>query len=201
MIGSLRGRLIDRGHDGELLIDVAGVGYRVTVTPSTSVDLGAADDDVFVHTHHSVREDSETLYGFATIDERRVFEAVISAHGVGPSLGMAILSVHGPDALRLAVADDDIAAMCLVPGVGKKTAARIVMELKSKLDLPESSAAMVSGDGDHGKHTSARSDLRSALEGLGYAPDEIHAVISELPADGEVGSLLKEALRRLAGVH
>ncbi len=201
MIGSLRGRLLDRGHDGVLLIEVAGIGYRVTVTPSISVDLGGGDDEVFVHTHHSVREDSETLYGFATIDERRVFEAVISAHGVGPSLGMAILSVHGPDALRLAVADDDIGAMCLVPGVGKKTAARIVMELKSKLDLPDSSVVVVPGDGDAPKRASARADLRSALEGLGYAADEIHAVVSELPADGEVGVLLKEALRRLAGVH
>ncbi len=198
MIGSLRGRLLDRGRDGELLVEVAGVGYRVMVTPSTSVDVAAPDDEVFVHIHHSVREDAEMLYGFSTIDERRIFESLISAHGVGPSLGMAILSVHSPDALRRAVADDDITTMCLVPGVGKKTAARIVMELKSKLDLPDSPVMIPGvGAGVTGR-SSTRSDLRTALEGLGYGVDEIHTVLSELPIDGEVGELLKDALRRLA---
>ncbi len=202
MIGSLRGRLLDRGHDGELLIEVGGVGYRVSVTPSTSVSLGEPDQEVFIHTHLSVREDSQTLYGFATIDERRIFESLISAHGVGPSLGLAILSVHGPDALRRAVADDDIAALCLVPGVGKKTAARLVMELKSRLDLPDTPVVVLTDDGEAMVAASARSDLRNALEGLGYAPDEIHAVLVDLPSEGDVSELLKDALRRLAsGVH
>ena len=199
MIGSLRGRLLDRGPDGELLIEVGGVGHRVQVTPSTSVTIGELDGEVFVHTHHAVREDSETLYGFATIAERRVFESLISAHGVGPALGLAILSVHGPDALRRAVAEDDVAALCLVPGVGKKTAARLVMELKSKLDLPEGEIAVPSGDGGQTSAGSdSRADVRTALEGLGYGADEIHAVLVDLPAEGDVGGLLKDALRRLA---
>ncbi len=199
MIGSLRGRLLDRGPDGELLIEVGGVGHRVQVTPSTSVTIGEVDGEVFVHTHHAVREDSETLYGFATIAERRVFESLISAHGVGPALGLAILSVHGPDALRRAVADDDVAALCLVPGVGKKTAARLVMELKSKLDLPEGEIAVPSGDsGQASASGDSRADVRTALEGLGYGADEIHAVLVDLPTEGDVGGLLKDALRRLA---
>ena len=199
MIGSLRGRLLDRGPDGELLIEVGGVGHRVQVTPSTSVTIGEVDGDVFVHTHHAVREDSETLYGFATIAERRVFESLISAHGVGPALGLAILSVHGPDALRRAVAEDDVAALCLVPGVGKKTAARLVMELKSKLDLPEGEIAVPSGDsGQASASGDSRADVRTALEGLGYGADEIHAVLTDLPNEGDVGGLLKDALRRLA---
>lgn len=199
MIGSLRGRLLDRGHDGELLIEVAGVGYRAQVTPSTSVTIGEIDGEVFVHTHHAVREDSETLYGFATIAERRVFESLISAHGVGPALGLAILSVHGPDALRIAVANDDVAALCLVPGVGKKTAARLVMELKSKLDLPDSDIVVLTDDGSPAAVAGgARADVRTALEGLGYAADEIHAVLVDLPADGETSDLLRDALRRLA---
>ena len=199
MIGSLRGRLLDRGPDGELLIEVGGVGHRVQVTPSTSVTIGALDGEVFVHTHHAVREDSETLYGFATIAERRVFESLISAHGVGPALGLAILSVHGPDALRRAVAEDDVAALCLVPGVGKKTAARLVMELKSKLDLPEGEIAVPSGDsGQASASGDSRADVRTALEGLGYGADEIHAVLVDLPTEGDVGGLLKDALRRLA---
>ena len=199
MIGSLRGRLLDRGPDGELLIEVGGVGHRVQVTPSTSVTIGEVDGEVFVHTHHAVREDSETLYGFATITERRVFESLISAHGVGPALGLAILSVHGPDALRRAVAEDDVAALCLVPGVGKKTAARLVMELKSKLDLPEGEIAVPSGDsGQASASGDSRADVRTALEGLGYGADEIHAVLVDLPTEGDVGGLLKDALRRLA---
>ena len=199
MIGSLRGRLLDRGPDGELLIEGGGVGHRVQVTPSTSVTIGELDGEVFVHTHHAVREDSETLYGFATIAERRVFESLISAHGVGPALGLAILSVHGPDALRRAVAEDDVAALCLVPGVGKKTAARLVMELKSKLDLPEGEIAVPSGDsGQASASGDSRADVRTALEGLGYGADEIHAVLVDLPTEGDVGGLLKDALRRLA---
>ena len=199
MIGSLRGRLLDRGPDGELLIEAAGVGYRVSVTPSTSISIGEVDGEVFVHTHHAVREDSETLYGFATIHERRIFESLISAHGVGPALGLAILSVHGPDALRRAVAEDDVAALCLVPGVGKKTAARLVMELKSKLDLPDADVVVLTDDGEPAAvGGGARADVRTALEGLGYAPDEIHAVLVDLPAEGQTSDLLKDALRRLA---
>ena len=199
MIGSLRGRLLDRGPDGELLIEAAGVGYRVSVTPSTSISIGEVDGEVFVHSHHAVREDSETLYGFATIHERRIFESLISAHGVGPALGLAILSVHGPDALRRAVAEDDVAALCLVPGVGKKTAARLVMELKSKLDLPDADVVVLTDDGEPAAvGGGARADVRTALEGLGYAPDEIHAVLVDLPAEGQTSDLLKDALRRLA---
>ena len=199
MIGSLRGRLLDRGPDGELLIEAGGVGYRVSVTPSTSISIGEIDGEVFVHTHHAIREDSETLYGFATIHERRVFESLISAHGVGPALGLAILSVHGPDALRRAVAEDDVAALCLVPGVGKKTAARLVMELKSKLDLPDADVVVLTDDGEPAAvGGGARADVRTALEGLGYAADEIHAVLVDLPSEGETSELLKDALRRLA---
>jgi Holliday junction DNA helicase RuvA len=200
MIGSLRGTLLDRGPDGELLVEVAGVGYRVAVTPSTSVTIGEVDGEIFVHVHHSVREDSETLYGFASLDERRVFESLIPPHGVGPALALAILSVHGPDALRRAVAEDDVASLCLVPGVGKKTAARLLIELKSQLDVPlgdvvDLTAAAASGGSGA---SDARADVRIALEGLGYGPDEIRGVLVDLPSDGDSTELLKDALRRLA---
>ena len=199
MIGSLRGRLIDRDHEGELLVEVSGVGYRVQVTPSTSVTIGDVDDEVFVHVHHAVREDSETLYGFATIDERRVFETLIGSHGVGPALGLAILSVHDPLALRRAVADEDVAALCLVPGVGKKTAARLLVELKSRLDLPEpDQGPVVVGATDGSTGPDSRTDVRVALEGLGYGADEIRAALIDLPDTHESSELLREALRRLA---
>ncbi len=200
MIGSVRGTLLDRGPDGELLVEVAGVGYRVSVTPSTSVTIGEIDHEVFVHIHHSVREDSETLYGFGTLDERRVFESLISAHGVGPALALAILSVHGPDALRRAVAADDVASLCLVPGVGKKTAARLLIELKSRLGVPESDVIVLPGGTQAGDGTGddSRVDVRTALEGLGYGLDEIRVVLTDLPIEGDTGELLKDALRRLA---
>ena len=169
------------------------------VTPSTAVSLGSSGGEVFVHTHHAVREDSETLYGFATIDERSIFELLISAHGVGPALGLAILSVHGPTALRLAVAQDDLTALCLVPGVGRKTAARLVMELKSKLDLPSGDMVPIVGDGTAASAPGGpHSDVRAALESLGYGPEEIHAVLVDLPVEGDTSQLLRDALRRLA---
>ena len=136
MIGSLRGTLGDRSGTGEVLVEVAGVGYRVTVTPTTVVELGDPGAEVFVHIHHHIREDAQTLYGFLTREERDGFEALLGAHGVGPALALAILSVHGPDALALVVAEDDVDALCLVPGVGKKTAARLLIELKSRLRVP-----------------------------------------------------------------
>ena len=199
MIGSLRGRLLDRHHDGELLVEVTGLGYRVQVTPSTSVTVGDLDDEVFIHVHHAVREDSETLYGFATLDERRVFETLIGSHGVGPALGLAILSVHDPEALRRVVANADIAALCLVPGVGKKTAARLLVELESRLELPERDTGPVVVDGVGGSNgPDSRSDVRVALEGLGYGSEEIRAALNDLPEAVESSELLRDALRRLA---
>jgi holliday junction DNA helicase RuvA len=208
MIGSLRGTLIDRGI-GEVLVEVGGIGYRVTVTPGTSVDLGELGDIVFVHVHHHVREDDVTLYGFAAKDERICFEALIGAHGVGPSLALAILSVHTPAQLRLALASDDLAALCLVPGVGRKTAARLLVELKSKLDLPDivditALAEAASGRGPSaagpatGRIATTMTDVRDALTGLGYETDEIRDVLGRLPADGDAAELVRHALKLLA---
>lgn len=195
MIGSLRGQLLDLSSESELLIEVGGLGYRVLVTPSTAASVGPVGSEVFVHAHRVVREDSDTLYGFTTVDERRLFESLIGAHGVGPALGLAILAVHGPAALRAAVAQDDIAALCLVPGVGRKTAARLVMELKSRLDIPSGDYADAA---DQPGPQAAHGDVRAALENLGYGPEEIHAVLKDLPAQGGTSDLLKDALRRLA---
>ena len=128
MIGSLRGELLDRS-DAELLIEVAGLGYRVQVTPAVVDQVGSVGSEVFLFVHHHQREDAGTLFGFSSLDERRVFETLISTHGVGPSMGLAILSVHSPLGLRQVLATDDIDGLCMVPGVGKKTAARLLIEL------------------------------------------------------------------------
>jgi Holliday junction DNA helicase RuvA len=201
VIGSLRGTLIDRGA-GEVLVEVGGVGYSVVVAPTTAVALGAIGDEVFVWTHHHVREDVDTLYGFATRDEKATFVALIGAHGVGPAMALAILSVHGPGSLARVLVDDDVAALCLVPGVGKKTAARLLIELKSRLDVPigEPIPAGVAAGNGHGRTSlpSPHADVREALAGLGYGPDEVHVATSDLPDEGDAATLLRLALARLA---
>lgn len=201
MIGSLRGTLLDRSGVGEVLVEVGGVGYRVTVSPSTVVALGDAGDEVFLHVHHHIREDAQTLYGFGSKEERVAFEALLGAHGVGPALALAILSVHEPVALRRVLLDDDLDALCLVPGVGKKTAARLLVELKSRLDVPELDVAVpatAAGAASGPERLSARADVRDALTSLGYGADEVTAVLRDLPDDGDSSALLRDALQRLA---
>lgn len=203
MIGSLRGTLLTR-EDDAVLIEVGGVGYRVVVSPTTAVSLGDVGDEVFVWIHHHVREDAQVLYGFATSDGRRCFSALLGAHGVGPSLALAILSVHGPADLARVLADDDVAALCLVPGVGKKTAARLLVELKSRLDIPlEVDPIRGASDqaGGAGAGSAVRADVREALAGLGYGLDEIRSVLSDLPEGDDAASLLKDALQRLAAAR
>jgi len=199
VIGSLRGTLLDR-EDDVVLVEVGGLGYRVTVSPTTAVSLGDVGDEVFLWVHHHIREDAQALYGFPTADGRRCFSALLGAHGVGPSLALAILSVHGPAELVRVLAEDDVAALCLVPGVGKKTAARLLVELKSRLDLPLDVVPTVAVDGAPAGPGggSARADVREALAGLGYGTDEIRDVLADLPDGDDAGALLKQALRRLA---
>jgi Holliday junction DNA helicase RuvA len=199
VIGSVRGTVVDR-HGLELLVEVRDVGYRLQTTPQTITGLGEPGDEVFLWIHHHIREDAQTLYGFGSRDERNVFETLIGTHGVGPALGLAILSVHTPAALRMALATDDVGALCLVPGVGKKTAARLLVELKSRLELGEVdlTEAGVTSAGTPGSPASAQTDVRDALVGLGYGPDEISTALRELPGDGESADLLRLALQRLA---
>lgn len=201
MIGSLRGTLVERGITGEVVVEVAGLGYRVQASPTTAVRLGEVGGEVFVWVHHHVREDAEVLYGFADRDERVCFEALIGAHGVGPALALAILSVHQPANLQRVLGDDDVAALCLVPGVGRKTAARLLVELKSRLDLPVDAPVPVStnGSGPVSASGAARADVREALAGLGYGLDEIGGALRALPDGDDPGALLKDALRHLAG--
>ena len=197
MIGTLRGSLLDRG-EGDVTVEVGGVGYRVVVTPTTAVSLGDVGHEVFCWIHHHQREDAVTLYGFASKDERSSFEALLGAHGVGPALALAILSVHSPIALARVVAEDDVGALCLVPGVGKKTAQRLLIELKGALDIPELDDASLPDQPGPRVAPGARADVRDALVGLGYAPDEIRTVLRDLPGSTDASELLKLALQRLA---
>jgi holliday junction DNA helicase RuvA len=191
MIGSLRGTVLERTATGEVLLEVAGVGYRALVPTGAMAALTPAAP-AFLFTHLHVREDALTLYAFPTRDERDTFEALIGATGVGPKLALAMLSVHTPNVLRRAVLDDDKAALTLVPGVGPRTAQRLLIELKSRLDVPDLDLAEVE------RAPSARAEVRAALTGLGYAPDEVRDALSSLEADGTVEDLLREALKTLA---
>jgi len=199
VIGSLRGALLDRGAS-DVTVEVGGLGYRVAVSPTTAVSLGDVGDEVFCWVHHHQREDAVTLYGFATKDERSCFEALLGAHGVGPALALAILSVHSPLALARVVAEDDVGALCLVPGVGKKTAQRLLIDLKSRLSVPDLGAGPpVNGSTSPGDGLgSVRADVRDALAGLGYSDAEVREVMAELPDDGDAGTVLRDALQRLA---
>lgn len=204
MIGSVRGSVIDRSAKGDVLIETSsGVGYRVMVTARTLGALvGLGDQQTFLHVHTHVREDALLLFGFPTREERITFELLISTHGVGPALALAILSAHTPSSLRVAVASEDGDALTLVPGVGKKTAARLLIELKSKfegadLDLPAVlvTAAAAPGGTAEGDN---RSDVRAALAELGYSAEEVRSVVRRLPTSGDTAMLLRQALVLLA---
>jgi Holliday junction DNA helicase RuvA len=192
MIGSVRGTVLERTPGGEVLVEVGGVGYRCLV-PLSAVPQLSPGSPTFLMTHLHVREDAMTLYGFPTRDERDTFEVLIAANGVGPKLALAILTVHPPAALRRVVAEDDVDSLCLVSGVGKRTAQKLMIELKARLDLPDVDLRE-SGDAP----APVRAEVRAALSELGYGPDEVRAVLAELPADGAVEDLLRAALKQLA---
>lgn len=192
MIGSLRGSVLERTEDSTALIEVAGVGYVVSVTPRTLAELEPGSP-VFVYVHHHIREDAQTLFGFLHRDERTTFQVLIATHGVGPALALAILGTHAPAALVDIIASNDIGALTLVPGVGKKTAERLLVELRNRLDLPMLDPLPVGGGGK----SSVVGDVREALSGLGYGPDEVRDALRELPPSGDASSLLRDALKPL----
>jgi holliday junction DNA helicase RuvA len=199
VIGLLRGNVVLHAAEGEVIVDVSGVGYRVSVTPVTAVSLmtkgSGAEATLFIHTH--VREDAIVLYGFLHDDERRCFEVLLGSHGVGPSLALAIMAVLSPASLSTAVLEDDLDTLCTVPGVGRKTAARLLIELKSRLDLPDLSLEIAGTSGGSTSRTS-RAEARAALTELGYAPEEIRGALDGLRDDVGVEEMLRLALRELA---
>ena len=193
MIGSLRGTVLERSGDSTVLLEVGGVGYLVTVTPRTLAELEPGST-AFLHVHHHIREDAQTLFGFVHREERTTFEILIGTHGIGPSLAIAILGVHSPTSLVDIVTSGDQAALTLVPGVGKKTAERLLVELKNRLHLP---VLEMVGGGTAGAGSTVVGDVREALLGLGYGPEEVRDVLREVPANGDAAVLLRDALQML----
>lgn len=186
MIGRLRGDLLEKAME-RVLIEVGGVGYDVAVTPATIASLPAVGQLVVLHTHLHVREDLMAMYGFATADERDVFQILIGVSGVGPKLALAVLATISPDDLRNVVVTEDVAALTAVPGIGQRSAQKLLLELRPKLDLPDS--PLQAG--------SALAEVREALEGLGYQAAEIREVLRDLPAEGAVEDSLRKALQEL----
>ena len=186
MIGRLRGSLVAMRPTG-VLVDVAGVGYEIAMTPETMASLPSVGEEIVVHTHLQVREDDMSLYGFSTSADRDLFRVVISASGVGPRVGMALLATLDADQLRRAIATEDVAALSRAPGVGKRSAQKIILELRPK--LADAEADLVKGAGP--------SQVRQALENLGYSPEEISEAVADLEEDASVSDQLKTALRVL----
>lgn len=176
MIAGLRGAIFQKYEDA-VLVDVHGVIYRVNTSSATLGDIGAAGDEVRLLTQLYVREDQMTLFGFATDDELRLFNTLIGVSGVGPKLALAILSRVRPDALELAINTENAELLATVPGVGRKTAARLILELRGKLVPAASAAAGVA------QPSQEDAEVLAALRSLGYTPAEAHGALSRAPRD------------------
>jgi Holliday junction DNA helicase RuvA len=200
MIASLRGVVTERKAVGEasveIVVDVAGVGYRLVVAPRTATGLQLGHE-AFLAVYTHVRESAITLYGFTSSEERTAFELLLGAHGVGPGLALAILSIHDPHELAQVIANGNLDALKLVPGVGQKTAARLLLELQARFDYL-SVDGIGSGTGQSDRSPSVTSEVADALAQLGYAPDEVRTAVRALPDEGSVEELLRLALRSLA---
>ncbi|MEO5974377.1 MAG: Holliday junction branch migration protein RuvA [Ilumatobacteraceae bacterium] len=196
MIGSLRGKVLERNIDSTALIEVGGIGYLVHVTPRTLAELEPTSN-AFVYVYQHLREDAHTLYAFLERDERNSFESLIATHGIGPAMAMAILAVHSPRSLVDIVATGDLASLTLVAGVGRKTAERLLIELKGRLNMPMLDDSREQLGGSSSATANVVADVREALAGLGYGHDEIRDVLRQLPMSGSAEHLLRLALNLL----
>jgi Holliday junction DNA helicase RuvA len=193
MIGSLRGEVLERNLDGTVLLEVAGIGYIVTVSQRVIPELEPGTT-TFLRIHHHIREDAQTLFGFTSKEDKATFQVLLATHGVGPAMAMSVLATHPAASLIDIVATNDIAALQLVPKVGRKTAERLIVELKNRLslDILDGGSTVASGGG------SSVADVREALAGLGYGTEEIREVLRELPSGADSATLLRDALKTLS---
>jgi Holliday junction DNA helicase RuvA len=186
MIGRLRGILVSR-HGEVVCIEVGGVGYEVNMTPRAVASLPGVGEEVVIHTHTHVREDEMSLYGFGSEPDRDLFRVLLSAGGVGPKLAMAISGTMTHQEIVRSIITEDADALTVVPGVGKRGAQRIVLELAPKL----------AGIDVEVVGSPATLTVRQALEGLGYTTEEINGVMGELDPESSIESQIKTALRAL----
>jgi Holliday junction DNA helicase RuvA len=193
MIGSLRGKLVDK-RPNQILLDVGGVGYQVQIPLSTFTALGALRDETTLLIHTHVREDQFNLFGFITAREKHCFELLISASGVGPSLALKILSGMSLEELVPAIRKGDLAQLVRIPGVGRKTAERMVVELRDKLAVVDVREA-----GKPTTRSQLESDVASALVNLGYDERSVERAVEKAraSADADFEELLRDALQIL----
>ena len=199
MIGQLRGTLMDK-RPNQVVVDVGGVGYQVNIPLSTFYGLGELHGNVTLLVHTHVREDQLALYGFLTAREKHFFELLISASGVGPSLAMKILSGMSVDDLTPAIKHGDLVQLTRIPGVGKKTAERIVVELRDKLAALETASIEKRGLEASGR-TGVEGDVVSALLNLGYDRRGVERAVEEARKNGASANfetLLKASLQQLS---
>ena len=191
MIGSIRGRLLEK-NPPQILVETNGVGYEIDVPMSTLYNLPDIGAEVFLYTHYVVREDAELLFGFSTKAERSLFRLLIRISGIGPKIALSILSGISASILAQAVSQAEPGLLTRIPGVGKKTAERIVLELKGKIDT-------VVGSADSQTPTSgAKADIISALVSLVYSEREALQAVKGLAADVTVNDGIREALKALS---
>jgi holliday junction DNA helicase RuvA len=197
MIAHLRGRISHRDQ-GSVVVDVHGVGYLVHVTPND--DIPPIGQEVVLHTSLQVREESMTVFGFTTRTSLQLFELLLTSSGVGPKLALAALATHPPDVLRVAIAGGDLATLTTVPGIGKKVAERLVLELKDKVGSVPVSIDLADGASATSSHGGHLDEVRDALLGLGYSAAEIQRALAAIddPAE-DTATLLRAALRTLGG--
>lgn len=198
MIGRVTGTLLEKSPPS-LLIDVGGIGYEVDAPMSTFYSLPSVGERVALHTHLVVREDAQLLYGFATVLERRLFRELLKVSGVGAKVALSILSGMSVSDFMASVAGDDVTALVRVPGIGKKTAERLLVEMRDRVaalgevSLPGSTAG-ASGSG------AVRSQAEEALAALGYKAAEVKRLLDKVPDEGQsVEELIRTALRLAAG--
>ena len=189
MIGKITGKLVER-RPPQIVVDVHGVGYEIDVPMSTFYALPASGNEVSLFTHLTVREDAHLLYGFATEQERHVFRQLLKISGVGARTALSVLSGMSINDLYEAVSTQDSARLIKVPGIGKKTAERLLLELKDKLDV---TIAALPAEGG-----AQRGDILNALLGLGYNDKEASWAVKQLPAGVAVAEGIRQALKLLS---
>ena len=194
MIGSLRGRLTFK-QPPSIIIECAGVGYDVETPMSTFFQLPAVGDELFLFTHLLVREDAQILYGFATDNERSLFRLLLKVRGVGAKIGLAILSAMSVSDFNRCIEYEDTTALSKIPGIGKKTAERLVIELRDRVDKAvPGEAVTVSVD------KGAKAEAVDALVALGYRPAEVTKLVSAIETDGQSAEdIIRAALKQAVG--
>ncbi|WP_027016577.1 Holliday junction branch migration protein RuvA [Comamonas composti] len=189
MIGKLTGTLLEK-NPPEVLVDCGGVGYEVQVPMSTFYNLPASGARVSLLTHFVVREDAQLLYGFGTPSERQAFRSLIKVTGIGPRMALSVLSGMSVDDLAQAVTLQEVGRLVKVPGIGKKTAERLLLELKGKIGADTGAQSLFANNNEH-------NDILQALMALGYSDKEASLALKKLPPDVGVSEGIKLALKAL----